>query len=262
MMFHLLLLLTFVLSAHSIFILCPLYIYPGNNASAWGSVVNAVASNSKVQWQIVINPNNGPGYGPGIGANDSNYVTGVSRLKKYSNVKILGYVDTAEANKAQSLVQQDINTYANWPANMAVDGIFFDDVTNCNSNADQVYYYNVTRYAYATVPTDVTPVILNPGALANVACFGYCDTMIEFENAQVYYKNQTTINTIPSGYQDQSAILIHNSTATAATVTSLVKQMSSSSIEAVYFTTDCCYNAINLTLLQNLVTAVAAVISG
>lgn len=258
MMFQLFLPFIFSIPAQSLFVLLPLYIYPGTSASAWSSVFSAVAAHPKVQFQIVVNPNSGPGAGP---LPDSNYIPAIAKLNAYPNVKTLGYVDTSYTNRAYSAVIADINTYANWSsykhANISMAGIFLDDVTDSTSKAAHQYMRNVSSYAYAKVPSKVTPVIFNPGAIIDDTYFGYCDTMIEYEGSFSGYANQTTINKIPAAYRKQTAIVIYNTTATA-NVKSLIHTMSVNKIEAVYFTSDCCYNAVNGTLLNQVAAAVAA----
>lgn len=257
-MFKLFLPFIFFLPAQSLFVLLPLYIYPGTSASAWSSVYSTVAAYPKVQFQIVVNPNSGPGAGP---VPDSNYIPAIAKLNSYSNVKTLGYVDTNYTNRAYSSVIADINTYANWSsykqANISMAGIFFDDVTANTSTAAHQYMRNVSSYAYKTVPSQVTPVIFNPGAIIDTTYFGYCDTMIEYEGSFAKYANQTTINMIPSAYLKQTAIVIYSTSGTA-NVKSLIHTMSVDAVEAVYFTSDCCYNAINGTLLNQVAAAVAA----
>jgi len=50
--------------ASSLFILLLLYTYPDNSAATWPDVFSAVAAYPAVQWQIIINPNSGPGTSP------------------------------------------------------------------------------------------------------------------------------------------------------------------------------------------------------
>lgn len=266
-MLHLLLLTPLILALQgaSIFILVPLYAYPGTSASAWSNVTAAIKAYPHVQWQVIVNPDSGPGT---TGCpTDTNYIDGISILNGYANVMTLGYVDTNYTNRAYSAVIQDINTYASWwncnePGyNISIDGIFFDDVNNTASSAVFTYMQNASKYAYAQVPSDVTPVIFNPGTLAPTQLFGYCDTMIEFESLYSLYNNATTIKTIPSGYRDQSAILVTNTPETTAPIASLVHTMAYYGIEAVYFTTDeapNAYQVYDLDLLDQIAAAVAA----
>ena len=247
------------------FILVPLYSYPFTSASAWSNVTAAIKAYPQVQWQVIVNPNSGPGT---TGCpTDTNYIDAISILNGFANVMTLGYVDTKYTNRAYSAVIQDINTYASWwdcnePGyNISIDGIFFDDVNNTASTSVFTYMENASNYAYSQVPSDVTPVIFNPGTLAPTQLFSYCDTVVEFENLYTSYNNVTTIKTIPSGYRDQSAILVTNTPETTAPIASLVHTMASYGIEAVYFTTDGAPNAYqiyDLDLLEQTAAAVAA----
>ena len=266
-MLHLLLLtpLILALQAASMFILVPLYGYPGTSASVWSNVTAAIKAYPNVQWQVIVNPGSGPGT---TGCpNDTNYTDGISILNGYTNVVTLGYVDTNYTNRAYSAVIQDINTYASWrncnePGyNVSIDGIFFDRVSNTASSAVFTYMQNASEYAYAQFPSDIKPVIFNPGTPAPTQLFSYCDTMIEFENLYSLYNNATTIMTIPSGYRDQSGILVTNTPETTAPIASLVHTMAYYGIEAVYFTTDEARNAYqiyDLDLLDQIAAAVAA----
>lgn len=264
MMYPLLALLFFcTLPASSIFILLPLYVYPDTSATAWSAVFSAVAAHPSVQWQIVINPASGPGASGSYP--DSNYIYGISKLNSYRNVLTIGYVDTAFTNRNINNVKTDINTYANWAycpsstcgaSNISMAGIFFDDVTTTSNTTTQNYMKSVSSYAYAQVPSSVTPVIFNPGTKGPTAFFSYCNTMIEFEDYYSNYKS-TTISSLPSQYLDQSAIIIHDTPSTA-NIATLVHTMNQDGVEATYFTSDCCYNAINATLLNQLVAAVQA----
>lgn len=263
--------LLLALPAISMNILLPLYVYPGTDASAWSNVTAAIAAYPQVQWQIIVNVNSGPGpsHYP-----DSNFVTGISKLNSYPNVLTLGYVDTAYAKRDYSSVISDINVYANWAYytqtkdNISMAGIFFDDVVDNTTftSAAQTYYHNVSSYAYAQVPSDITPVVFNPGEIGPSQLFQYCDTMIQFEGSTQTYHNDTTIKALPSAYLHQSAIIVYDATATT-NVKSLVHTMAQDGVEAVYFdygyctyqgSITGCYNQTSLADLEQLAAAVQA----
>ena len=214
-----------------------------------------------MKWQVIVNPNSGPGT-TGPAPADPNYITAIATLNSYPNVQTIGYVDTLYTRRAYSAVTTDINTYASWSdyqdANISIAGIFFDDVNNTASKQVYTYMSNASAYAYATVPSDVTPVVFNPGALAPTKLFSYCDTMVEFENTFANYKNETTIETIPEDYRGQSAIIVNDTPVKTADIASLVHTMAVDGVEAVYFSADCCYNAFDKTLLMELAAAVQA----
>ncbi|KAI4218048.1 MAG: hypothetical protein L6R36_009153, partial [Xanthoria steineri] len=122
--------LIFALPCHSLFILLPLYLYPGTSASTWSNVTAAIAANPTVQWQVIVNPNSGPGAYPP----DANYIAALSKLNSYRNVATLGYVATNYGRIPYATLTSQIDVYARWAtytqANIAVDGVFFDEVNN------------------------------------------------------------------------------------------------------------------------------------
>lgn len=128
------------------------------------------------------------------------------------------------------------------------------------------YYHNVSTYAYAKVPSIVTPVVFNPGSLGPQKLFQYCDFMVEFESQTSDYHNDTTINTLPRGSLGQSALIIYNATA-STDVKGLVHTMAADGIGAVYFdygsctyqgSPTGCYNQYGLVALEGLAAAVLA----
>ena len=253
-------------------ILLPLYEYPGTSAAAWANATAAIAAYPGVNWQVIINPNSGPGT-TGTSPSDPNYITGISKLNSYANVITLGYVDTAYYTRAYSAVVGDVAVYASWAnykkANISIGGIFFDDVVTASptpSSDTLKYYHNISTYAYANVPSDVTPVVFNPGGLGPTQLFSWCDTMVEFESPLSSYQNVTTIKTFPAGDVGQSAVIIYNATA-ATDVKSLVHAMAKNGVGSVYFDYGACfyqnqptgcYNQLSLVALKGLAAAVLA----
>ena len=142
-------LLLWASSAVATGVIFPLYIYPASapTCNAWAPLISSYASFSgphliclikfllfsfrisahpSTTFYIIVNPASGPG-----AANsqpNSDYQGCVPKLKA-SNVKIVGYVDTANGNRASSAVTQDIATYASWSTSYRPVGICFDDVT-------------------------------------------------------------------------------------------------------------------------------------
>ena len=248
----------FILPTISTFILVPLYIYPDSDASAWVNLTNTIAAYPTVQWQVIVNPNSGPGT---TGYPDSNYIPAIAKLNSYPNVITLGYVDTQYTSRAISAVETDIQTYASWSgyqqADISIKGIFFDDVKNTDSTSTYTYYQTITDYAKETVSPNLHPIIFNPGTLAPAQLFSYADTIVEFENQYSNYNGQTTDLTIPQQYRSQSDIII-NSTPDGADVGSIVHTIIQDGIAGVYLSRDPSYNTLDGTLLNQLAAAVQA----
>lgn len=61
------------------------------SAGAWANVYSNISANPTENFTIVVNPSSGPG---STQYPNSDYVAGIAQLNSYSNVQILGYVDT------------------------------------------------------------------------------------------------------------------------------------------------------------------------
>ena len=243
-----------ITTARATSIILPLYIYP--LSGAWTPVFNAISSTPSVHWQVVVNPNSGPG--PANTYPSSDYITALKQLNSYPNVETIGYVRTNYTNRPLSQVTTDVQTYAHWAtyttSNISVNGIFFDEAPYANLAAPIQYMSNASSFAYDTIPTANTKVVFNPGTSATaVQYFNYADTIVEFEDYYTAYKNQTTINTFPSGGRTQSAVLVHTYTGSTATLQSLVHTGIANKLASMYFTDDCCYN--DLIILGHLASA-------
>lgn len=108
------LLLSLAVSASATSIIFPLYVYPGSDASAWAPVTKAAAAFPNVKWQVIINPNTGPGTTTANPYPNDDWISGITALNKLSNVKMLGYVDTLWGVRSMSDVTSDIDRYAAW----------------------------------------------------------------------------------------------------------------------------------------------------
>ena len=251
-----------ILPTTPLFILLPLYVYPKDSLTAWTSVFNAIKNTPSVHWQVVVNPESGPGALTAAGyPNDTNYVDGIAKLNSYTNVQTLGYVHTNYTRESYSSLIHNISVYANWAnypqSNISIDGIFFDEVNSTGIPSVLTYMQNASAYAYKTVPSDITPVVFNTGVNAPWQYFNWADTVLDYENSYSSYQNATTIKNIPANNRSQSAIVLHNVPENAP-IKSLVHTMAYYGIEATYLTNDCCYNAIDTTVLNALVAAVQA----
>lgn len=266
------------LRASSIVILIPLYVFPTASPNSWQPLYDAIASNPGVQWQIVINPNTGPGPdlcpgAPGNTVATRGYQNGIAKLHSYPNTAVLGYVDTRHGRKSVDDVIADIDIYASWwncrGAKVSIDGIFFDDFANDTAIAPvnqmtTAYAQAISEHVYDTIPSDAATVIFNPGHLISSQTstfFSYADTIVTFESPASSYSSPGTLNSIrsmegslPPG---QSAILIH-SAPPSLNPQAWVQDMISQGVGAFYITQSTRYNSLNGRLLAQLAAAVAA----
>ncbi|KAF4554722.1 Hypothetical protein D9617_3g017900 [Elsinoe fawcettii] len=86
----------------------PLYIYP--TSSSWEPLFTALEQHPAVNFDVIINPANGPGGD----TPDANYVTQVTRLNTYPNATLFGYVHVKWAERSLEDVFEDIRRYERW----------------------------------------------------------------------------------------------------------------------------------------------------
>ena len=243
----------------SLSLLVPLYIYPGVNYAAWKPLMDSIKANPHILYNVVVNPDSGPGSGH---YPDASLIKGLEALNALRNVRTLGYIDTSYSKRDIALVNKDIDTYANWASykhgNITVHGIFFDDVSSVDSQAVYHYYERLGDYT-RTHDNDIPYVIFNPGTIASAQLFSYCDTMVEFESPYNTYQKTFTFNNLPPSakLRRQSAVIINN-LPTSADVQGLVHKMGSEGIGMVYATSDCCYQQLNGGILKLLTQAISA----
>ncbi|KAF2227065.1 Spherulation-specific family 4-domain-containing protein [Elsinoe ampelina] len=86
----------------------PLYIYP--TSTSWDPLFTALSQHPTVQFDIIINPANGPGGD----TPDANYVRQVTRLNTYPNATLFGYVHVKWAERSLEDVFEDVRRYERW----------------------------------------------------------------------------------------------------------------------------------------------------
>lgn len=161
----------------------PLYIYPSwwLSPGAWDWVYNAAVAYPGVDFVVIINPSSGPGTGA---APNSDYQHEIIRLAAVSNIKMLGYVDTAYGSRAAADVANDVSHYAGWASTdsrLAMDGIFFD---NQAAGANYLSQYSSYASQVKTNSTFLSGLVgFAPGAICNPGYIDLADFVVVFEQA-------------------------------------------------------------------------------
>jgi hypothetical protein len=145
----------------------PLYTPPTD--PSWDLVAAAKRQHPTVPVYAVINPANGPG-----GGVDANYAAGISKLTD-AGVKVLGYVRTGYASRAQSDVKVDVDHWHGWYPQ--VQGIFFDEESYRDGNDS--YYRALTAYAKLN---GLSFTVGNPGVDSAPSFVGACDVTLIYES--------------------------------------------------------------------------------
>ncbi|KAJ7479059.1 Spherulation-specific family 4 [Mycena latifolia] len=211
-------------------IIVPLYSYP-ETPSTWAPLETAITAFPGVQFYIIVNPNSGPGGGPGSQP-DTTYGPAVASLRGHANVLLLGYVLTGYGTRAQADVTQDVETYAGWNTTWGVDGIFFDETQAELLFTYQAYAYTVRAATWASGATGY--VVLNPGEdIGASTYYSIADQIVTFENTYAQYLTQAPI---PLPHAQQQSVIIHTFPNTTATLYSVVQTLETAGIASVYIT--------------------------
>jgi len=228
------------------FVFLPLYLYP-YNASSWVEITTAVAAFPTLKFQIVVAPNLSNLYP------DINYQRAISGLNNHSNVQTLGYVPTSWGNRDKTAVESDLMCYAAWTnftaANIAVQGIFFDEAPSVMSNDTLEYMSTISSYARAVLGPGRGHITFNPGVVVDPAFYNIADTVVIFENSWSEF-NQTPLNTLGWQLLQKSTYVVHNFTGSDEMQADLVNNITDANVGGLLITTSDGYTDISKLWLQ------------
>jgi hypothetical protein len=106
-----------------------------------------VTNYPNLNFTIVINPSSGPG---NSSQPSSQYAHQIQRLNSYPNVRTVGYVRTGYASRNLTTVLQEVGIYSGWASvspNLAMHGIFFDEVPSEYTTASAEYLATINEAA-------------------------------------------------------------------------------------------------------------------
>ncbi|KAJ5292806.1 uncharacterized protein N7443_008759 [Penicillium atrosanguineum] len=197
-------------------ILLPLYSWPEDN-STWSPVYKAAAAHPDILFQVIVNPDSGPGE---TTYPDDSYIASVAQLNSYSNVEVIGYIPTGYGTRDISSIKTAIATYSNWSSykaeNITISGIFFDEAPRTNDDTLISYMQEVSESAKSSsLPT----VVFNPGTKLETGSaaeyFKAADLIVEFENSYSTWTSIVPADEISDTYYDKAAILLYSAPLTA-----------------------------------------------
>lgn len=183
----------------------------------------------------------------------SDYISAVAELNSYDNVVTLGYVHTLYTEAALSTLEANVSTYAGWNdytggSNITIHGIFFDEAPY---EDDETYTTYMTSAAEYATSLGLDYVVFNPGTITTVAAYYDAANLILNQEISFDDWSTSTVSDIPEEYRGQSAVMIHDFT-DISDISSVVSTVVDYGIAAFYATEDCCYNAIDSTLLDDI----------
>ena len=173
---------------------------------------NAIEANTNVNFKVIINPNSGPGGAAGTFP-DKNYITGISKLNGYKNTDLLGYVDTAYAQRKYTAATADVDAYYGWSkytkADIHMDGIFFDDNPNSDATSPYNYLTNITKYTRTKMGKSAH-ISLNPGTYVSDKWYSIADSIVAFEDSYKNFKDTSTGTVKTAAQKAKSVFIVHS----------------------------------------------------
>ncbi|KAF3098938.1 hypothetical protein TWF102_005978 [Orbilia oligospora] len=153
-------------------ILIPLYIYPTPNA--WDLLYQVITVYPTQPFTIIVNHDSGPGSKRFPG---ESYREGITKLKTFKNLRIIGYVHVSYIARKLEDVCQDIDRYVGWDeykkGKISVDGIFVDEAPE-DVGKDAISLSGFT--------------MINPGVIADKRFYeATADAVVSYEDRLVNY---------------------------------------------------------------------------
>ncbi|KAK6504542.1 hypothetical protein TWF481_006483 [Arthrobotrys musiformis] len=237
-------------------VLIPLYIYPA--PGAWGPLYKVVATYPAQPFTVIINPHSGPG---GERFPNATYIDAIIKLKKFQNVRVIGYVHVSYGARKIEEVCQDVDRYVGWvehihgveKVGIAMDGIFVDeapaDILGKNGS-DNLKYMQSLRSRILKRFRGIAKdgfTMTNPGIIADKQFYEFADAVVSFEDRLANYyspgKLQTSkdMSKSPGTAPGKQAIIVTSFDGTEARERHLLTQVVERGIGFVYFTTDSDY---------------------
>ncbi|PQE22010.1 cell surface spherulin 4 protein [Rutstroemia sp. NJR-2017a BBW] len=214
-------------------ILLPLYIYPLQGA--WDFVTTAVAKYPDVPFNVIINPNSGPGVTNAYPASD--FIDAIASLNVYPNVNLLGYVDTVYMSKTTDKVSTEVETYKYWSTytqkDIHLDGIFFDDIIDTWTTTSSSYHTTIAHLAHSLNLT----VTLNPGTTVPSQFYAIADNILALENDYSDFEAGNGGKVSALGAQaSKSSVMLNDFSGSEAQMKSLVQSWVGAGVAGVFIT--------------------------
>lgn len=205
-------------------ILAPFYIYPA--PGAWEPLYTAATAHPDVRFDIIVNPDTGPG---GAACPDSNWISTLQQLSTYDNIRTLGYVHTANrfdcgdsgtdicvTTAPVEQVNANVTKYVGWgecDGGVAIDGIFFDE-SPYQANPDFVQYMQTaSSFASSALPAG-SELVFNAGAaVQDPQYWALTDYICVLENSEAGWRADGGLAAVEArvqgGFADQAAVILY-----------------------------------------------------
>ncbi|RMZ70609.1 cell surface [Pyrenophora seminiperda CCB06] len=198
-------------------ILIPMYFKPEDGA--WNRLHDAAIRYPKTTFNVIINPNNGSGMAAWPAGE---YIDAIESLDKYTNIHTLGYIDTANGQKENATIRQEIALYAGWAKvsnSLSLSGIYFDHTPHKDQDATRAYLQNISATVrHADGFGAQTLVVQNPGQVPDEGLMMGVDrpnVTVVFEGAYADVPNRGALHEMlaplnANATRENFALLVHS----------------------------------------------------
>jgi hypothetical protein len=203
-----------------------MYVDPSDSPALWNEMYDAGGGAVGL---LVMNPNSGP-----TSSAEAEYTTAIASAHAAGEL-VIGYVDSAEAGKAISDVESEVDTYySQYPA---IDGIFIDDIPSDTSNVSSYY---VPLYTYIKGKTSKVTVVINPGTMVDESFMTATDILLSWEDTYADYVDPSQNPPLPSWVKSYPASRFWNiiHTTPAGNEANAISIAKSSNVGWIYVTAD------------------------
>jgi hypothetical protein len=203
-----------------------MYVDPSESPALWNEMYDAGGGAVGL---LVMNPNSGP-----TSSAEAEYTTAIASAHAAREL-IIGYVDSAEAGKAISDVESEVDSYySQYPT---IDGIFVDDIP---SDTSKVSSYYVPLYTYIKGKTSKVTVVINPGTMVDESFMTATDILLSWEDTYADYVDPSQNPPLPSWVKSYPASRFWNiiHTTPAGNEANAISIAKSSNVGWIYVTAE------------------------
>jgi len=225
-------------------ILLPLYIFP-TASTPWTDIFTNITAHPDVHFDVIINPDTGPGVQDTGTFPDPAYIDSIAQLNAFPNTQLFGYIHTSYAQRPLTEVITEIAEYEAWDtytlANISLKGIFFDEAPSINNPGNITYMKHITNCAHdAGFPS----VIFNPGDVADAAYYDIADNIVMFENVPSQF-TPSIVSQIAPEHLNKTSFIMYGLNGTSADQLSLLEEVAPLGLKGFYITDAFSYGVIS-----------------
>lgn len=222
------------------YVLVPLYLWP--SPGAWDPLYKQIDAHPNVHFQVIVNPDNGPGVSGNAGPGPE-WTSALTTLNSKPNVKTVGYVHVEWTKRPAAEITSEIDTYAHWSCDpkTKINGIFFDEAPDSAAPDKLSYMHDVTAHARLRFPDRQSDrMLFNPGCPVPAVYYDLADEIVAFEDDYPNFSasgSKFPMADVKQPYKHKSVLMVNGFTGSAAEQGKLLQGMVSNNFTGVWVST-------------------------